>query len=66
MEEIFKNVNLLYIIHNGSILMRKSIHQNYEVMDVFSFKDDNDIEKILKINLLVYSEKLSHIIIMET
>lgn len=52
MEEIFKNVNLLYIIHNGSILMRKSIHQNYEVMDVFSFKDDNDIEKNIEDKLI--------------
>lgn len=52
MEEIFKNVNLLYIIHNDSILMRKSIHQNYEVIDVFNFKDDNDIEKNIKDKLI--------------
>jgi hypothetical protein len=33
MEKIFKNVILLYIIHNDSILMRKSIHQDYDVID---------------------------------
>jgi hypothetical protein len=44
MEEISKKVNLLYIIQGDSILVRKSIHQDYEVIDVFPFKDDVDIE----------------------
>ena len=32
--------------------MRKFIHQNYEVIDVFSFMDDNDIEKNIKDKLI--------------
>jgi len=43
MEKIFKNVILLYIIHNDSILMRKFIHQDYDVIDVFGFKEGDDV-----------------------
>ncbi len=48
MEEIFKNVNLLFIIHNDSILMRKYTHQDHEVIDVFFFRDNNDIDISIK------------------
>ncbi len=44
MEKIFKNINLLYILHSNDILMRKFIHQDYEVIDVFAFKDGDDID----------------------
>lgn len=43
MEKIYKNVNLLYIIHGDNILMRKFTHQDYEVIDVFAFKNGNDL-----------------------
>lgn len=44
MEKIFKKVALLYITCGDAILMRKWQHQDYEVIDVFAFKDigDND------------------------
>lgn len=48
MEKVSKNVNLLYIIHGDSILMRKSIHQNYEIIDVFAFKNDGDVDINIK------------------
>jgi hypothetical protein len=48
MEKVFKNVNLLYIIHNDSVLMRRSTHQDYEVIDVFGFKDNDDAEESVK------------------
>jgi hypothetical protein len=44
MEKIFKNIVLLYIINEDTILMRKSRHQDYEVIDTFAFKDTGDIE----------------------
>lgn len=44
MNEILKKVNLLYIIHGDSILLRKFIHQDYEVLDVFAFNDDEGID----------------------
>jgi hypothetical protein len=46
MQKIFKNIVVLYIICNNDILMRKFIHQDYEVIDVFGFNDseDNDID----------------------
>lgn len=48
MEKILKNVNLLYILHNNDILMRKFTHQDYEVVDVFAFKDSDDIDTNIK------------------
>jgi len=42
MKEISKHVNLLYILHDNHILMRKFRHQDYEVIDVFSFKDGSN------------------------
>jgi hypothetical protein len=44
MEELFKNVNLLYIIHDNSILMRKFMHQDSEVIDVFAFKENDSVD----------------------
>lgn len=44
MEKIFKNVVLLYIIHEDSILMRIFNHQDYEVIDTFAFKDTGNVE----------------------
>lgn len=44
MKEIFKNVNLLYIIHDDFVLVRESIHQNNKVLDVFNFSIEKDIE----------------------
>jgi hypothetical protein len=54
MEKVFKNVALLFIIHNDSILMRRFTHQDYEVIDVFafSFKDVNDIDVGIKDKLM--------------
>lgn len=48
MEKVFKNVNLLYILYQNGILMRKFIHQDYEVVDVFAFKDGDDIDTNIK------------------
>jgi hypothetical protein len=67
MEKIFKNIVLLYIINEDTILMRKSRHQDYEVIDTFAFKDTGDIEAGIADQLtIVYLENHSLIIIMET
>lgn len=52
MEKIFKKVILLYIIYNNSILMRKSQHQDYEIIDVFGFKDSGDSDADIKEKLI--------------
>ncbi len=44
MENIYKNIIKLYILHKDTILMRKFPHQDYEVIDTFAFKDTGDIE----------------------
>lgn len=45
MKELHKNVTLLYIMHNDYLLTRKFLHQDYEVLDVFSVKNDDTLEK---------------------
>lgn len=48
MEKIFKNINILYIIHNDTILMRKFTHQDYQVIDVFAFMDNGNADIDIK------------------
>lgn len=52
MEKIIKKVTLLFIICDNSILMRKWQHQDYEIIDVFAFKNINDNEAGIKEKLL--------------
>src|SRR5688572_19722307 len=54
MEEIHKDVNLLYVLHENHILMRKFKHQDSEVLDVFSFKSHLDTKQAIneKLNSL--------------
>lgn len=52
MKEIFKRVSLLYIIHDDSILVRKFRHQDYEVLDVFAFNDDEGVDLGIKNKLM--------------
>jgi hypothetical protein len=52
MEKVFKNVNLLYVICNDSILMRKFSHQGYDVLDVFAFKSNDNVDTDLKNKLM--------------
>jgi hypothetical protein len=52
MEKVFKGVSLLYIINGDSILMRRFMHQDYEVLDVFPFKESDDIDADIEGKLL--------------
>ena len=52
MQELSKEVSLLYIIHNDSLLMRKFIHQNGEVLDVFNVQSDDAIDGAVNAKLM--------------
>lgn len=50
MQKVIKNVNLLYIICGDYLLMRKFSHQDYEVIDTFSFKNESEENIEVSIN----------------